>query len=125
MQPSMSGTTEVVAFYAQSWINGDPRAVRRVIAPDADIEWNLDAPVDDEELVQTLDRIAAFADPVTVVSTTCTGDRAALVYDCVAPFGTVRVAEFVTVADGQLSGIRQVYDAVALRRFFPGLLDED
>jgi hypothetical protein len=118
---SMSGTAEVVAFYAQSWINRDPRAVRRVIAGDAEIEWNLDVPVDDEELVQTLDRIAAFADSVTIVSSTCADDRASLVYDCAAPFGVVRMAEFVAVADGAISEIRQVYDAVALRRYFPGL----
>ena len=120
----MTEPAEVVAFYAQSWINRDPRAVRRVIAGDAEIEWNLDVPVDDEELVQTLDRIAAFADSVTLVSAVCTGDRASLVHDCAAPFGTVRVAEFVTVADGAVSGIRQVYDVVALRRYFPGLLDD-
>ena len=120
----MSGTAEVVAFYAQSWINRDPRAVRRIITWDATIEWNLEPPVDDEELVQTLDRIAAFADPVTIVATTCVDDRASLVYDCVAPFGTARVAEFLTVTDGLLSEIRQVYDVVALRRYFPGLLDD-
>jgi hypothetical protein len=118
------GTAEVVAFYAQSWINRDPRAVRRVIAGDAEIEWNLGVEVDDEELVQTLDRIAAFADEVAVVSTTCADDRAALVYDCTAPFGAVRVAEFVTVTDGAIGEIRQVYDVVALRRYFPGLLDD-
>jgi hypothetical protein len=121
----MPGTAEVVAFYAQSWINCDPRAVRRVIAGDAEIEWNLGLPVDDEELVRTLDRIAAFADSVAIVATTCTDGRASLVYDCVAPFGTVRIAEFVTVADGAISGIRQVYDVVALRRFVPGLLDDE
>jgi hypothetical protein len=120
----MPGTAEVVAFYAQSWINCDPRAARRVIAGDAEIEWNLDVPVDDEELVQTLDRIAAFADSVAVAATTCVDDRAALLYDCVAPFGTVRVAEFVTVTDGLVSEIRQVYDVAALRRYFPGLLDD-
>jgi hypothetical protein len=120
----MSGTAEIVGFYAQSWINCDPGAVRRIIAGDAEIEWNLGIPVDDEELVQTLDRIAAFADSVTIVSTTCTGDRAALVYDSTAPFGVVRLAEFVTVADSAISEIRQVYDVVALRRYFPGLLDE-
>ncbi len=120
----MSDPAEVVAFYAQSWINRDPRAVRRVVSGDAEIEWNLDVPVDDEELVQTLDRIAAFADSVTIVSTTCVGDRAALVYDCAAPVGTVRIAEFVTVADGAVSEIRQVYDVMALRRYFPGLLDD-
>jgi hypothetical protein len=119
-----AGTAEIVAFYAQSWINCDPGAVRRIIAPDAEIEWNLGTPVDDEELVQTLDRIAAFADAVTIVSTSCTGDRAALVYDCAAPFGEVRIAEFVTVADSAVSEIRQVYDVVALRRYFPGLLDD-
>ena len=121
----MSGTAEIVAFYAQSWINRDPRAARRVIAGDAEIEWNLDLPVDDEELVQTLDRIAAFADAVTIVSTSGTGDRAALVYDCAAPFGEVRIAEFVTVADSAISEIRQVYDVVALRRYVPGLLDDE
>jgi hypothetical protein len=121
----MPGTAELVAFYARSWINRDRDAARRLIAPDAEIEWNLQAPVDDEELVQTLHRIAAFADSVTVASTTCAGDRACLVYDCVAPFGTVRMAEFVTVADGAVSEIRQVYDVVALRRYFPGLLDCD
>ena len=120
----MSGTAEVVAFYAQSWINRDPRAARRIIAGDAVIEWNLGVPVDDEELVQTLDRIAAFADPVTIVSTICAGDRASVLYDCVAPFGVARVAEFLTVTDGLLSEIRQVYDVVALRRYFPGLLDD-
>jgi hypothetical protein len=122
----MPGTAEVVAFYTRSWINCDLSAVRRLIAPDAEIEWNLDAPVDDEELVQTQRRIAAFADSITVVSQTCADDRAALVYDCVAPFGTVRLAEFVTVTEGLVSEIRQVYDLVALRRYFPGLPgDED
>jgi hypothetical protein len=121
----MSIAAEVVAFYTQSWINRDPRAARRIIAGDATVGWNLDLPVDDEELVQTLDRIAAFADPVTIASTICAGDRAALLYDCAAPFGTVRVAEFLTVTNGLLSEIRQVYDVVALRRYFPGLLDDD
>ncbi|MEU4214101.1 hypothetical protein [Actinoplanes sp. NPDC026623] len=121
----MPGTAELVAFYARSWINRDRDAARRLIAPDAEIGWNLEPPVDDEELVRTLHRIAAFADSVTVVSTTCAGDRACLVYDCAAPFGTVRMAEFLTVADDAVSEIRQVYDAVALRRYFPGLLDSD
>jgi len=120
----MPGTTEVVAFYAQSWIGCDPGAVRRVIAPDAEIEWNLDQPVDDEELVDVQHRMATFADAITVVSVVCAGDRAQLIYDCQAPFGTVRVAEFLTVAAGTVGEIRQVYDVVALRRYFPGLLDD-
>jgi ketosteroid isomerase-like protein len=117
-------TDRITRFYTNAWIGGDTHSVRRMIAADAEIEWNLDAPVDDEELVQTMDRIAAFADSVTVVLQTCTEDRAALVYDCAAPFGTVRLAEFLTVAQGRITEIRQVHDPLALRRYFPGLLDE-
>ena len=39
---------DVVDFYTDAWINDDRDGVRRVLAPDAEIDWNLDAPVDDE-----------------------------------------------------------------------------
>jgi hypothetical protein len=114
---------DVVAFYARSWINDDRSAVRRLLASDAEVEWNLDAPVDDEELVQTLHRIAVFADSVTVVSQVCADDGAALVYDLAAPFGTARVAEFLAVEGGHITEVRQVYDVTAIDRYFPGLYD--
>jgi hypothetical protein len=119
----VSDTKKVVQFYAGAWIGGDLDAARRMIAPDADIEWNLDAAVDDEELIQTLHRIAGFADAVTVASESFVDDRAALVYDCAAPFGTARIAEFLVVADGRIVEVRQVHDPAAIRAYFPGLLD--
>ena len=115
---------DIVAFYARSWIGDDSGAVRRLLAPDVEVEWNLDTPVDDEELVQTLHRIAAFADSVANVSWVCASDRAALIYDLVAPFGTARMAEFLTVEGGQITEVRQVYDVTAIDRFFPGLYDQ-
>jgi hypothetical protein len=114
---------DIVSFYVESWINDDRAAVRRLLAPDAEVEWNLDAPVDDEELVQTLHRIAVFADSVTVVSQVRADDGAALVYDLAAPFGTARVAEFLVVDGGQITEVRQVYDVTAIDRYFPGLYD--
>jgi hypothetical protein len=122
----VQGSTETeraVRFYADAWINGDRAAVRRMISPDAEVQWNLDEPVDDEELVQTLHRIAMFADSVTVVSQNYTDDRAALIYDCAAPFGMARIAEFLTVEQGRITEVRQVHDPVAIRRFFPGLME--
>ncbi|UQU65157.1 nuclear transport factor 2 family protein [Couchioplanes caeruleus] len=116
---------EVADFYARSWVSRDRAAVRRLIAPDAGIEWNLGVPVDDEELVQTLHRIASFADSVTVVSAVHAGDRTVLIYDCAAPFGTVRIAEFLTVADGRITEVRQAWDLVALARYFAGLAETD
>ena len=115
---------DAIDFYLQSWINDDRDGVRRILAADAEVEWNLDAPVDDEELVQTMHRIAAFADSVQLVSAVRGPDGdAALVYDLVAPFGTARMAEFLSVRDGRISEVRQVYDVVAVDRFFPGLYD--
>jgi ketosteroid isomerase-like protein len=115
---------DVVEFYTGSWINDDRDGVRRVLAPDVEVDWNLDAPVDDEELVQTLHRIAVFADSVTVVAQVCDGAGAALVYDLVAPFGTARVAEFLAVRDGKITEVRQAYDLVAIDRYLPGLCEQ-
>ncbi len=115
---------DVVDFYVESWISDDRDGVRKVLALDVEVDWNLDAPVDEEELVQTLHRVALFADSVTVVSRVRGTDGAALVYDLAAPFGTARVAEFLTVAAGRITEIRQVYDVVAIDRYFPGLYEQ-
>jgi hypothetical protein len=112
---------DVVDFWVRSWTSDDRVAVRHLLAPDAEIEWNLDAPVDDEELVQTLHRVAVFADTVTVVGRATADDGAALVYDLVAPFGTARMIEFLTVSAGRVTEVRQVYDVTATDRFLPGL----
>jgi len=118
-------TEDLVDFYAESWISGDRHATRFLLAPDAEIEWNLDLALDEEELVETLNRIALFADSVTVVSKACNDGGAVLVYDCAAPFGTTRMAEFLAVTGDKITGVRQLYDVVALNRYFPGLVDED
>ncbi len=115
---------DVVDFYTESWISDDRDGVRRVLAPDVEVDWNLDAPVDEEELVQTLHRVAVFADSVTVVSRVRGTAGAALVYDLAAPFGTARVAEFLTVDAGRITEIRQVYDVVAIDRYLPGLYEQ-
>jgi hypothetical protein len=112
---------DVIDFYVESWTHDDRDAVRRILALDAEVEWNFDTPVDDEELVQTLHRIAVFADSVTIVSRAPSDDGAALVYDLAAPFGTARMAEFLVVEGGRVTEVRQVYDVVAIHRYFPGV----
>jgi ketosteroid isomerase-like protein len=112
---------DVIGFWTRSWTSDDRTAVRRLLAPDVEVEWNLDAPVDDEELVQVQHRIAVFADSVSVVAQAPADDGAALVYDLVAPFGTVRMVEFLSLADGRITEVRQVYDVTATDRYFPGL----
>ena len=115
---------DVAGFWTKSWTNDDRLAVRKLLAPDVEVEWNLDAPVDDEELVRILHKIAVFADSVSVVARTPAADGAALVYELVAPFGTARMIEFLAVTDGRIIEVRQVYDVTATDRFFPGLYEQ-
>jgi hypothetical protein len=117
-----SRTERAVAFWAASWIDGDRAAARRMLADDVEVEWNLDAPVDDERALSTLDRIATAAMSVTVMSRVCTGDRALTVYDCETPGATVRVVELITVAQGRIVHLRQVHDPVALARHLLALI---
>ena len=115
---------DVAGFWTTSWINDDRLAVRQLLMPDVEVEWNLDAPVDDEELVQALHRIAVFADSVTVTARTVADDGAALVYELAAPFGTARMIEFLAVSHGRITEVRQVYDVTATDRYFPGLYEQ-
>ncbi|GLY05143.1 MULTISPECIES: hypothetical protein [Actinoplanes] len=111
----------VVDFWIRSWTSDDLPAARRLLTSGAEAEWNFDAPVDDEELLQVLHRIAAFADKVTVVARTDAIDGSALVYDLDAPFGTARMVEFLAVEDDRIQEVRHVYDVTAIDRYFPGL----
>ena len=112
---------DVVDFWVRAWTSDDVPAARKVLTADIETEWNLDAPVDDEEMLQVLHRIAAFADEVRLIARTDAVDGSALVYDLTAPFGTVRLVEFLAVGGGSISEIRHVYDVTAVDRFFPGL----
>ena len=114
---------DVIGFWTRSWTSDDSTAVRKLLAPDVEVEWNLDAPVDDEELMQVQHRIAAFAETVTVAGETLAEDGATLVYDLVAPFGTARMVEFLAVVDGRITEVRQVYDVTLIDRYFPGLYE--
>lgn len=108
-------------FWVRSWTSDDLTGARRLLAPDVEAEWNLDAPVDEEELLQVLYRIAVFADGVTVVARTDAVDGAALIYDLAGPFGTARLVEFLGVEKEKINEIRHVYDVTAIDRYFPGL----
>ncbi|GIE34114.1 hypothetical protein Ait01nite_071590 [Actinoplanes italicus] len=117
----MENLMDVVDLWVKSWTSDDLPGARKLLAPDVETEWNFDAPVDDEELLQVLHRIAAFADHVTLVARTDAVDGAALIYDLAAPFGTARLVEFLGVDNQKINEIRHVYDVTAIDRYFPDL----
>src|SRR4051794_13023484 len=55
--PHLGDPMDVAGFWTRSWINDDRLAVRQLLAPDVEVEWNLDAPVDEEELVRIQHKI--------------------------------------------------------------------
>ncbi|MEV6341846.1 hypothetical protein [Actinoplanes sp. NPDC051851] len=112
---------DVVDFWVRSWTSDDLASARKLMTVDVEVEWNFDAPVDDEEMLQVLHRVAAFADGVTVVARTDAIDGSALIYDLAGPFGTARLVEFLGVEENRINEVRHVYDVTAIDRFFPGL----
>jgi hypothetical protein len=116
-------TRDVAHRYVDAWTHGDRDRVSEVLSPDASVEWNLGLPADVATLLDTLTEIARVADSVQIIAETYADERAAVIYDCVAPDGTVRAAEFLAVVDGRIREVRQTYDVTALRRMLPDLLD--
>jgi hypothetical protein len=116
-------TRDVAHRYVDAWTHGDRDGVREVVSPDASVEWNIGLPADVATLLDTLTQLARVAETVQIVAETYADERAAVIYDCVAPDGTVRAAEFLAVVEGRIREIRQTYDLTALRRVLPDLLD--
>ncbi|KUL34586.1 hypothetical protein [Actinoplanes awajinensis] len=112
---------DVVDFWVRSWTSDDLTAARRLLTPHVEVEWNLDAPVDDEEVLQVLHRIAAFADRVELTARTDAIDGAALIYDLIGPFGSAQLVELLAVEQNLITEVRHVYDVTAIDRYFPGL----
>jgi len=108
--------------YVDAWTHGDRDGVREVLSPDASVEWNIDLPADVTTLLETMAEIARVAESVQIIAETYADERAAMIYDCVSPGGTLRTAEFLAVVEGRIREIRQTYDVRALRRLLPDLL---
>lgn len=120
---SLMPVEEVSRLWIGAWATGNRRALFDLLAAGANVESNLDP---DGDFVEILHEFLAAIRGVTVVSENVvpigagTG-RVALVYDCAAPTGTVRVAEFLEVRGGLVHEVRRVYDLVAVLRLLPHL----
>ena len=122
-RPAVVPVEEVARRWVGAWAAGNRRALFDLLAAGATIESNLDP---DGDFVDILDEFVAAIDGVTVVTENVVplgadAGRVALVYDCAAVPGTVRVAEFLEVRGGLVHGVRRVYDLVAALRLLPHL----
>ena len=106
----------VARSYHRAWTERDFAAAAALLAPGLETDVPLNTYAGKDEFVAALAGFGALVDRTEVVAEVGRGDDAIRIYDMTtAPFGTIRIAEHFTVADGLITGIRHVHDTVALR----------
>jgi len=102
--------------YHRAWTSGDFAAAAALLAPELETDVPLNAYATKEEFVAALGGFGSLVDRTETVAEVGRGEEAIRIYDMTTgPFGTIRIAEHYTVADGRITGIRHVHDTVALR----------
>jgi hypothetical protein len=106
----------VVRAYHAAWASGNFDDAIQLLAPDLSIEVPINEYPDKESFAEALIDFGSLIRRVELLSELGAGDEAMLLYDAdVDQLGTLRIVEHFTVADEQISRIRQVHDTAALR----------
>jgi ketosteroid isomerase-like protein len=111
-------TQRLIETYFNAWTTGDLATARRFLADDLDFKGSIDTFRKADDFVAALKRFQGMLQGVTLLKALFDPYGGALLYDCgtASPAGTIRAAEFLTVADGRISEIRLVFDAAELRK---------
>jgi len=116
------GTRTLIEKYHQAWTAGDFATARACLADDLDFSGSIESFHTADELVAALTGFQGMLSGVTLLASHFGEDGAALLYDCVTPTpaGTIRTAEFFTVAGGRITRIDLVFDPTELRKLMQG-----
>jgi hypothetical protein len=109
------GALAVARAYHRAWTSNDFARAGSFLARDLHTDVPINTYADADEFLGAVTRFSEVIDSVDVLAEFEHADEALLLYDLVgAPFGTLRVAEHFTVADGRIARIRHVHDTAAL-----------
>lgn len=109
-------TRSIVHAYHSGWTSKQFDHAIRLLSPTLDVEVPINNYPTAESFSQALIGFGALVTRVDLLAEMSAGDQAMLLYDLdVEQFGRLRVAEHLTVADGQIVRIRQVHDTATLR----------
>jgi len=107
---------DVARAYHAAWTGKDFDTARRYLAEDLETDVPINTYATRDEFADAVARFGGLADQVDLLAEFGSGTDALLLYDMqTQPFGTFRVAEHFSVADGLIRRIRHVHDTVALR----------
>jgi hypothetical protein len=107
-------TREVVMGYFEAWTTHDVPAAFERLAPELEFIGPNASYRSAEEFRPALERFAAMTRGARVVELVVEGDRAALLYECDLPPGTIRIASFFRVAGGKIRWYETQFDASKL-----------
>jgi len=109
-------TKHIVEQFFAAWTTGNAAAARALMADDMRYEGPLNTYDTADALHGPLMRFATLLRSATMIDVIVDGDRAALLYDCVLPNGTLRSATFQRVANGKIVSYVQAFDPTLLRQ---------
>jgi hypothetical protein len=105
-----------VERYFAAWTRNDVDAARAELADDLQFAGPSASYTSAEAFMPALRGFAAMTRGARVVELIVEGDRAAMLYDCELPAGTVRIASFFRVAGGKIAAYDTRFDASVLQR---------
>lgn len=112
----MITTASVIRAYYDSWTAGEFGTALSLLADGLIVEVPVNQYPTAASFGTALKAFGSLATSVELHAAMSDGDDGMLLYDMdVAGFGTLRVAEHLTVRDGKIVRIRQVHDTAALR----------
>jgi hypothetical protein len=111
-----SEALRVARAYHAAWTGKDFATARRCLAPDLRTDVPLNTYTDRDDFAAAMARFGALAERVDMLAEFSTATQALQLYDLhTQPFGTLRIAEHLTVHDGLIRHIRHVHDTATLR----------
>jgi ketosteroid isomerase-like protein len=112
----MDAAVDVAHSYHHAWTSKRFADAANLLAPDLTVEVPVNHYPTRESFAQALAAFGALATRVTLLCQVGDAEEAMLLYDMdVEGLGCLRVAEHFTVADRQITRLRQIHDTAALR----------
>ena len=105
-----------LGVYYDAWTGGDFGRAAALLAPGLAVEVPVNEYPDAGSFAAALKSFGSLATRTELLAAMSAGQQGMLLYDMDVPgLGTLRVAEHLTVDDGQITRIRQIHDTAALR----------
>jgi hypothetical protein len=109
-------TLSAVRAYHRAWTSKKFDEAVRLLAPNLEVEVPINDYPTTESFAEALVGFGGLVTGVELLSELGEGNEAMLLYEIVVEgLGKIRIAEHFTVAEGQITRIRQIHDTAELR----------